>query len=166
MNSAYLSYLNDPFLRELDSLRVQASADEELVACHIDLTDVFWSLVLLEALQGSFRVQIDGQIYGFSCLPFGWQFSPLICQYVLGLILESIQLDSVLVLQYIDDFLVVGYGKRRVRTGARALSDALRRAGAIISIKGVLEPVPELPWLVKNLVVCGPNAGVFPKGQG
>ena len=68
MNSAYLSYLNDPFLRELDSLRVQAFADEELVACHIDLTNAFWSLVLPEALQGSFHVPIDGQIYGFSCL--------------------------------------------------------------------------------------------------
>ena len=91
------------------------------MACHIDLTNAFWSLVLPEALQGSFRVQIDGQIYGFSCLPFGWQFSPLICQYVLGFILESVQLDSVLVLQYIDDFLVVGYGRNLVRTAVGAL---------------------------------------------
>ena len=62
--------------------------------------------------------------------------------------------------------LVVGYGKRRVRTAARALSDALRRAGAVISIKSVLEPVPEIPWLGKNLVFSGPNAEVIPKEQG
>ena len=76
MSNAYMSYLGDPFLRELDSLRVQASADEELVACHIDLTHAFWSLILPEALQGCFLVQIDGQICGLSCLPFGWHFHP------------------------------------------------------------------------------------------
>ena len=67
-------YLNDPFRRELNSLRVQASADEELVACPIDLTNAFWSMIRPEALQGSFGVQIDGQLYGFSFLPFGWKF--------------------------------------------------------------------------------------------
>ena len=85
MGSSHLPHLSNPFLRELDRLWVQASPGEELVACPIDLTNAFWSLVLPEALQGGFRVQIDGQIYGFSRLPFGWQFSPLICQYVLGI---------------------------------------------------------------------------------
>ena len=38
MNSAYLSYFNDPFWRELDSLWVQACANRELLPCHIVLT--------------------------------------------------------------------------------------------------------------------------------
>ena len=71
-----------------------------------------------------------------------------------------------LFLQYIDDLLVVGYGKHRVRTAARALSEALRRAGAIIGMKSVLKPVHEIPWLGKHLIFSGPNSGVFPKGQG
>ena len=29
-----------------------------------------------------------------------------------------------------------------------------------------LEPVPEISWLGKHLIFSGPNAGVFPKGQG
>ena len=81
------------------------------MACHIDVTDAFWSPVLPEALQGSVRVQIDGSIYWFFCRPFGWQISPLICQYVLEFILESIQFHCVLGIQHFDDFLVVGYGK-------------------------------------------------------
>ena len=76
MSNAYMSYLNDPFRRELNSLRVQASANEELVACNIDLTNAFRSLTVPEALQGTFRVHIDGEMYGFSFLPFGWQFHP------------------------------------------------------------------------------------------
>ena len=92
--------------------------------------------------------------------------SPLICQYVLRFIPESIHLDFVLVLQYINNLLVVGCGKHRVRTAAAALSKALRRGGAITSIKSVLEPVTEIPWLAKHMVFFGPNARVFPKGQG
>ena len=76
MSSAYMSYLNEPGLTELDSLRVQASVDEELVACHINLTNAFWSLIVPEPLQGRFRVQIDSQLYCLSCLPYGWQFQP------------------------------------------------------------------------------------------
>ena len=45
IGSTYLPHLNDPFLRELDNLWVQASPDEELVACHIDRTNAFWSLI-------------------------------------------------------------------------------------------------------------------------
>ena len=152
LGGAYLSHLNDPFLKELDSLRVQASADDELVACHIDLTNAFWSPTLPSAAYNSVRVQIDGKIFACSCLPFGWQFSLVICQYVLGFILESVQLDSVIVLQYIDDFVVVGYGRNRVRKGAGFLCVALRQAGAVISIKSILEPVLEIPWLGKLLV--------------
>ena len=51
MGSAYMSHLNDPFLRELDNLRFQASAGEDLVACHIDPTNAFGSLVSPETLR-------------------------------------------------------------------------------------------------------------------
>ena len=46
------------------------------------------------------------------------------------------------------------------------LCDALRRAGAVINTKSVKEPVAEIQWLGKWLVVSGSGAGVFPKGQG
>ena len=49
---------------------------------------------------------------------------------------------------------------------AQRLCDALRRAGAVISTKSVLEPVLEIQWLGKWLVLSSDGAGVFPKGQG
>ena len=53
-----------------------------------------------------------------------------------------------------------------MRTAARKLSTALLDAGAVISIKSILEPVPEIPWPGKYVVFSGSQAGVFPKGQG
>ena len=161
-----LDHLNDPFLRELESLRLSAEPSATLLACHIDLTNAFWSLTLPEPYKNSFRVRIDGKSYAFSCLPFGWRFSPVICQYVLALVTGSVDTSGVLVLHYLDDFLVIGYGKAKVGSVSQRLCDALRKAGAVISTKSVLEPVPEIQWLGKWLVLSGDGAGVFPKGQG
>ena len=143
----YLNFLSDPFLVALEDLRLSAGPREDLVACHVDLTNAFWSLRLPEHLRGTFRVLIDGQVYGFNCLPFGWQFSPIICQTVLGYILASLGFSDVLVLHYLDDFLLVGYGRPRVKNAVATLCTALRNVGTIISSKSILEPAQTIVWL-------------------
>ena len=75
----YLRFLSDPFLQSLECLRVESEPGAPLVACHVDLTNTFWSLRLPDHLRGAFRVCIDGKVYGFNCLPFGWQYSPIVC---------------------------------------------------------------------------------------
>ena len=89
LGSHCLGHLNDPFLRELDILRVLAEPGAPLLACHIDLTNAFWSLTLPEPYKNSLRVRIDGKSSAFSRLPFGWRFSPVICQYVLAFVTGS-----------------------------------------------------------------------------
>ena len=49
---------------------------------------------------------------------------------------------------------------------SQRLCDALRKAGALISTKSVLEPVPEIQWLGKWLVLSRNGVGPFPEGQG
>ena len=161
-----LSHLSDPFVRELDDLRLLAVPSEPLLACHIDLTNAFWSLTLPEHHKNNFRVCIDGTTYAFSCLPFGWRFSPVICQYVLAFVTSFVDTSGVIVLHYLDDFPIVGYGHSRVGSVAQSLCEALRRAGAVISTKSVLDPVPEIRWLGKWLVLSGDGAGVFFRGGG
>ena len=85
----------------------------------------------------------------------------LICQSMLSYILESVHLDSVIVLQYIDDVSIIGNGKSRVRSAVSDLCRALQEAGAVTSVKSILEPVPEIRWLDTYLVLFGPSAGVF-----
>ena len=116
--------------------------------------------------QDSFRVDIDGTTYGFSCLPFGWQFPQAICHTVLGCILEPLSLVSVLVLHQLDDFLVVGCGSGNVRSAAGRLCSALRLEGVIVSPTSILEPVPEIDWLGKRPVLCGELAGGFAMAGG
>ena len=114
LGSHCLGQVNDPVLRELDSLRLLAEPGGPLLACHIDLTNAFWSLTLPEPYKNSLGVRINGKSYVFSCLPFRWRVSPVICRYVLAFLTGSVDTSDVMVLHYLDDFLVIGYGKAKV----------------------------------------------------
>ena len=69
--------------------------------CHNDLGNCFWSLRLPETFWGAFRIA-DGEagILSFRCLPFGWKYSPILCQKVLERLVEEIGMVGVLVLIY------------------------------------------------------------------
>ena len=64
-------------------------------------------------------------------------------------------LSGVLVLVYLDDVLVVGRGRARVREQTAKATEALRRAGAVVSPKSTLEPVQRLVWLGKDIDLKG-----------
>ena len=64
-------------------------------------------------------------------------------------------LSGVLVLIYLVDVLVVGRGRARVREQTAKATEALRRAGAVVSPKSTLEPVQRLVWLGKDIDLKG-----------
>ena len=76
------AYLNDPFLRALRSLKPSASPGDELLACHVDLKNAFWSLRLPEEFRQTFHVRRDmgrgagagGADGGVHCCGFQVQF--------------------------------------------------------------------------------------------
>ena len=140
----YLKFMSDPFLQSLEQLRMQCARGANLVAHHVDLTNAILSLRLAPHLRGAFRVGIGGKISSINYLPFGRQYSPIIRQRVLGYILASLGFSDVLVLHYLDDFPVLGYGASRVKWATDRLCDVLRNAGAILSAKSILEPVQQI----------------------
>ena len=110
---------------------------------------------LPETFWGAFRISDgEGGVLSFGCLPFGWTYSPILCQKVLERV-EEIGLVGVLVLIYMDDVLIVGRGKGRVREKAMREVQALRAAGGVISPKSTLGPVPRVVWLGKDVDLGG-----------
>ena len=67
---------------------------------------------------------------------------------------------------YLDDFLMIGYGRPRVRLAAGKLCEALRDVGAILSAKSVLEPGIEILWLGKLLCFNGRDSTIQTASQG
>ena len=129
---------------------------EQLCMCRIDPSKCFWSLRLPEAFLGAFRISDgEGGVLSFSCLPFGWKYCLILCQKVLERLVEEIGLVGVFVLIYIDDVLIVGQSKARVREQVLRAVKALCTAGGVISPKSTLEPVTRLMWLGKDVDLGG-----------
>ena len=83
-----------------------------------------------------------------ACLLVG-SIAPLCAKKVLERLVEETGLVEVLVLIYIEDVLIVGRGKGRVRGQAMRAVQALRAAGGVI--KSTLEPVARPVWLGKDV---------------
>ena len=62
---------------------------------------------------------------------------------------------GVFVLIYIDDVLIVGRVKGRVREQAMHAVQGFRAAGGVISPKSISEPVTRLVWLGKDVDLGG-----------
>ena len=126
------------------------------VFSNINPSNCSWSLLLPKTFWRAFRI-LDGEggILSFRCLPFGWKYSPMLCQKVLERLVEEIGVVGALVLIYIDDVLIVGRGRAGVREQAMRAVQASRVAGGVISPKSTLEPVTRLVWLRKDVDLGG-----------
>ena len=87
--------------------------------------------------------------YRWTGLPFGWSFSPVLCQkLVSGIVrgvLARLQTDGFV---YLDDIILVAR-RSKVKRGARCVTQKLRRLGFLISPKSVCEPTQRLDSIGK-----------------
>ena len=120
-----------------------------LCACRIDLSNCFWSLKTPVEFADLFRVSIDGLLYSFDSLPFRWTHSPAICQAVLVRLVRDAGVEGVLVVVYMDDVFVIGYGTKWVSVQAGIIASRLGEMGAIVSPKSTLEAITGLAWIGK-----------------
>ena len=112
-----------------------------LLACHIDISNC---LVLPAQFHTCFRILVEGELYSFRALPFGWAYSPIICKECLTQMIPRAHARDVVVLIYYDDILVLGFGSRRVQLAADAIVRVLVAEGAIVSPKSKLTPFFEI----------------------
>ena len=140
---------------QLSKLLVTFYPGLPLYGTHIDLKNGFWSFVLLELAHTVFRLCSgpSGRVVGLGILPFGWKYSPFICQQTLAQIVERVLPLDILLVHYLDDFLLVHHDKGYLRDNTRNTVIALGRGGFIVSPKSVLEPAAQLVFLGKWLDV-------------
>ena len=86
-----------------------------------------------------------------SRLPFGWKYSPYLCQTGLARVLRGVLPPEILLVHYLDDFLLVFTDREVLREAGRSAVRALIEAGFLISPKSVLDPVPVASFLGKEL---------------
>ena len=131
----------------------QTSPGRRLYATHMNLTNAFWSFVLLEGVDKAFRARVrpGGPVVGATRLPFGWKFSPYLCQRILGDLLRLHIPQGVELLHYLDDFVLVSTDCPLLHGTTQECVRVLVENQFIVSDKSTLEPVQHLFVLGKFL---------------
>ena len=74
---------------------------------NIDVTNCYWSMLLRDGKSHLFRVGWEECMWVFKTLPFGWSYSPLLCQRLLAQLMGKVGLEvagTVLrLMHYLDD---------------------------------------------------------------
>ena len=89
--------------------------------------------------------------YSVTRLPFGWKFSPAICQQLVDRLVRSALRGRTQSWTYLDNVLGADAPKKRLRKAMRRVAWKLRRAGFIISLKSVMQPQRDLDFVGKQL---------------
>jgi hypothetical protein len=136
----------------LDADLSRLPRDQEFYASHVDVSNAFWSFKLPRKLRRSFRMKgAGGVILAMTSLPFGWSYSPILCQKVFEHIAKGVVPGHLFLYVYIDDFLIVGRDREEVRRATRLLVEELTRLGFLVSPKSTLDPTHALKFLGKHL---------------
>ena len=88
-------------------------------------------------------------------LPFGWKYSPVICQRLLGSLVRDLIPPDILLIHYLDDFLLAARDRSRLCEVTGRVAARLREAKFLVSPKSTLEPTESLHCLGKFFDVEG-----------
>ena len=98
-----------------------------------------------------FVVRVDRVAYRVTRLPFGWKFSPAICQPLVDRPVRSTRSWQSWMYEYLDDVLGAHAPKKRLRKAMRTVAWKLRHAGFIISPKSVMHLQRDVNFVGKQL---------------
>ena len=122
---------------------------------HVDLSNTFWSFLLPTGYEWMFRFRFGRHFWDMMRLPFGWKYSPVICQRLLGSLVRDLIPPDILLIHYLEDFLLVAGDRARRREVTRRVAARLREAKFLISPKSTLQPTASLHCLGKFFDVAG-----------
>ena len=112
----------------------------------MDLNNFFSSLKVPSELADTLRFLVDNSFFSFDGLPFGSTHSSAICHQV---ILHSVREAQVIGVLYLEDVLVLGYGKSWVSEQAAKIADCMCASWAIVNRKSMLDAVEGIAWVGK-----------------
>ena len=71
-------------------------------------------------------------MYRMCHMPFSWKFSPLLCQLALQKVIKGIVPLHMIIVHYLDDFLLLGGCPRELKEVTRRVVEVLRAARYLV----------------------------------
>ena len=123
---------------------VMLEGRKKLYPAKLDVSSCFWSVRLPQQWVGVFSVNVGDTQYVWNSLPFGWTYSPQLCQkLVYSVVRVAMWWLPVLFFVFLDNILIVGT-RRFLRKAIRRARHRLQKVGFIVSKKCKTEPAKHL----------------------
>ena len=129
----------------------------EAWAFRLDLQNCYWSIHLPPPLVNTIHVAAGVDHYAIIRVPFGWHQALGLVQHRIARVLDSIDSESTVIVQYLDDLLFVGRHKVTMGAVAHRAAATLEREGYLISPKSQLDPVQNVSWMGKQICLPAPR---------
>ena len=115
-------------------------------------------------MAGAVRVATAGTTYALVRVPFGWHQAPGLVQHLIAAVLSELPDTQVVIVQYLDDILFVGWDRQVTTRVARDTAAHLARKGFIVSPKSMLDATQSLRWMGKQLSLNRSRVAHRPEG--
>jgi len=121
--------------------------------CKVDVQNAYWSVRLPLKVASRFCFGLGSRRFILLRLPFGWDKSPSTFQSVIqGLVCVFLKLGMIVILIYLDDFLLAGRDLVWLEEVTVDFVQCLELNGFVVSYqKTVMKPTFEIEWLGKCL---------------
>jgi len=117
----------------------------------LDLQNCYWSIRLPRGWRRMFVIGNGRKRYRITRLPFGWRYSPVICQkLVQRLVAKGLRKVRALAWTYLDDVLMAAKSRKRAKKAHEKVAKVLRKAGFIINTtKSISKPSRTMEFVGK-----------------
>ncbi|XP_053970336.1 uncharacterized protein LOC128872056 isoform X1 [Hylaeus volcanicus] len=116
--------------------------------CFVDLKDAYYLVPIHKSFKKFLRFKFQGQMFQFTCLPFGLCTSPFVYTKIMKPVINKIRESRILSVIHIYDLLLISKSYESCRNNLNYVTDLLERLGFIINYqKSSLEPSQRCKYL-------------------
>ena len=101
--------------------------------CNIDLKDAYFLIPVHKSSRKFLRFQFQGQLFEFTCLPFGLSTSPYVFTKVMRTVIEYLRGKGLMSSIYLDDILCIGKNRQSCLENVTITIETLKSLGFIIN---------------------------------
>ena len=113
----------------------------------LDLSNCFLSFPLHPSVLKYFIFQLDQHYYQFIRMPFGLKPAPLVCTQLLSVIAFALQQQSIVIVRYLDDFLIIGQSFNQVQQQLATAINIFQQFGLVVNPEKTEGPVQIITFL-------------------
>lgn len=123
--------------------------------CNLDIKDAYFLVSVNKKSRKFLRFKFRGQLFEFTCLPFGLCTAPFVFTKVMKPVLFYLRDMGLLSTAYLDDILCVGNSHSNCQTNVQITREVLNRLGFIVnedkSLQGAQQSCKYLGFVINSI---------------